>query len=272
MTPGATDSMPQESARQRFPRGLSQPEGGFRFGADTLLLAAFAARHLPGGPDASDSQPLSGLDIGCGCGAASLGLLLLVSRRLALTGLDLDPDMVEAANDNARTLGLADCFQARRGDALEFRQPGLDLALMNPPFRLAGTGRGAATPQKQRARFEGPGGLAALLSCAARCLRPLGRLFLVHLAERLPDILRQMGEGGIAPARLLPVYGRGGQGPADKPARLVLVEGVRGGRGALTLLPGLTLYGSGGELSAEAAAFCPFLAVNPRRSVQAANL
>ncbi len=251
-----------ESARQRFPRGLSQPEGGFRFGADTLLLAAFAARHLPGGDGA-----LSGLEIGCGCGAASLGLLLLApGRRMALAGLDLDPDMVEAAGRNARTLGLADSFQARQGDAADFRQPGLDLALMNPPFRIAGTGRGAATPQKQRARFEGPGGLAALLACAARCLRPQGRLFLVHLAERLPDILRHMGDQGLNPARLLPV-----QGSAAKPARLVLVEGVRGGRGALTLLPALTLYGPGGELSPEAAAFCPFLAVNPRRGVPGAN-
>lgn len=257
---------PQDLARQHFPRGLSQPEGGFRFGADTLLLAAFAARHLPTGP------VLSGLEIGSGCGAASLGLLLLAQgRRLSVTGLDLDPDMVAAANRNAEHLGLADAFRARQGDALDFRHPGHDVALMNPPFRLAGTGRGAATPQKQRARFEGPGGLAALLACAARSLRPQGRLFLVHLAERLPDILRQMGDAGLNPARLLPVYGRGGQGSADKPARLVLVEGVRGGRGALTLLPGLALYGPGGELTAQAAAFCPFLAVNPRRAAQAQN-
>lgn len=255
----------QLQARQHFPRGLSQPEGGFRFGADTLLLAAFAARHLPAAK--AGGHPLAGLEIGCGCGAASLGLLLLAGeRRMSLTGLDLDPDMAEAASRNAHLLGLADALRIRQGDAAEFRLPGLDIALMNPPFRLADTGRGAATPQKQRARFEGPGGLAALLACAARCLRPQGRLFLVHLAERLPDLLRQMGDAGLAPARLLPV-----QGTADKPARLVLLEGVRGGRGTLTLLPALVLYGPGGELSAEAAAFCPFLAVNPRRTSRAAT-
>lgn len=257
------------AARQHFPRGLAQPEGGFRFGADTLLLAAFAARRLPAAR--AGGRTLTGLEIGCGCGAASLGLLLLAGeRRLSLAGLDLDPDMVEAAGRNARLLGLEDGFQARQGDAAEYRLPGIgpgfDIALMNPPFRVAGTGRGAATPQKHRARFEGPGGLAALLSCAARCLRPQGRLYLVHLAERLPDILRQMGEAGVNPSGLLPVYGRGGQGAVDRPARLVLVEGVRGGRGSLTLLPGLALYGPGGELSPHAAEFCPFLAVNPCRT------
>lgn len=246
-------------ARQRFPRGLQQPEGGFRFGADTLMLAAFAARGLPGG------RELTGLEIGCGCGAASLGLLLMAADRdVSLTGLDLDPDMASAAEHNAGLLGLADGFRVQQGDAAEFtlpgKGPGCDIALMNPPFRIVGTGRGAATEQKQRARFEGPGGLAALLACAARCLRPLGRLYLVHLAERLPDVLRQMQDHGLTPSRLVPV-----QGGTEKPARLVLVEGVRGGRGALVLGPALVLYGPGGELTAQAAQFCPFLATNPRR-------
>lgn len=255
MTGDAATPDAARQACQRFPRGLSQPEGGFRFGADTLLLAAFAAGSLPKG------AVLSGLELGCGCGAASLGLLLLAPQHdISLSGLDLDPDMAAAANANARLLGLDRRFRALQGDAGDFRLPGMHLALMNPPFRIAGTGRGAATPQKHRARFEGPGGLGAFLACAARCLRPQGRLYLVHLAERLPDLLRQLGDHGLNPARLLPVHG--GQ---DKPARLVLLEAVRGGRGALTLMPGLVLYGPGGELTRQATEFCPFLAVNPRR-------
>ena len=31
------------TARARFPRGLHQPQDSYRFGADALLLAAFAA-------------------------------------------------------------------------------------------------------------------------------------------------------------------------------------------------------------------------------------
>lgn len=281
--PEAMEPDAVERARAHFPRGLAQPAGGFRFGADTLLLAAFAARHLPrGGPGA---EPLRGLELGCGCGAASLGLLLLApERNLSLTGIDLGPDMVAAAEANAALLGLAHRFRAEVADVNQFRLPAgpdrqgrsgrQDLVLANPPFRIAGTGRGAATPEKDRARFEGPGGLAAFCACAARCLRPQGRLFLVHLAERLPEILRLLGDHGLNPARLLPVHGRqgrggqGGQNGADRPARLVLIEAVRGGRGALTLEPGLVLYGPEGALSAQAEAFCPPLAANPRRGAR----
>ena len=35
-------------ARALFPRGLQQPQGSLRFGADALLLAAFAARQAEG--------------------------------------------------------------------------------------------------------------------------------------------------------------------------------------------------------------------------------
>ena len=62
------------SARQFFPRGLQQPEGSLRFGADALLLAAFAARGVEGMNEARRKQ-LTAADLGCGCGAALLGFL-----------------------------------------------------------------------------------------------------------------------------------------------------------------------------------------------------
>ena len=42
-SPALTES---RDARRHFPAGLLQPEGCARFGMDTLLLAAFAARSL----------------------------------------------------------------------------------------------------------------------------------------------------------------------------------------------------------------------------------
>ena len=68
---------PCHSARRLFPRGLEQPEGSLRFGADALLLAAFAARHVEGLSASVKSRQQGGLtaaELGCGCGAALLGL------------------------------------------------------------------------------------------------------------------------------------------------------------------------------------------------------
>jgi tRNA1Val (adenine37-N6)-methyltransferase len=243
--------------RARFPRGLAQPEGGFRFGADTLLLAAFAHANLKLG------TPLHGLDLGTGCGAAALGLLLLrPQERLRLTGIDTGPEMLDAAEHNARALGLTEAFQPVLADVQDFRPapPGLDFALANPPFRVAGTGKCSPDLGRNRARFEGPGGFAAFAACAGRSLRPRAPLFLVHLAERLPELICALAEAGLPTRRVLPVQGHAGQ-----PPRLVLLMATRGRGTGLVLDCPLVLYDTQGELSQEALAFCPHLAANPTR-------
>ncbi|MHC1753169.1 tRNA1(Val) (adenine(37)-N6)-methyltransferase [Humidesulfovibrio sp.] len=243
--------------RARFPRGLAQPEGGFRFGADTLLLAAFAHANLKHG------TPLNGLDLGTGCGAASLGLLLLrPQERLRLTGIDTGPEMLDAARQNAASLGLAEDFQPLLADVQDYRPapPGLDFALANPPFRVAGTGKSSPDLGRNRARFEGPGGFAAFAACAGRSLRPRAPLFLVHLAERLPELICALADAGLPTRRVLPVQGHAGQ-----PPRLVLLMATRGRGTGLALDCPLVLYDTQGELSQEALAFCPHLAANPTR-------
>lgn len=97
-------------ARKRFPRGLEQPEGSLRFGADALLLAAFAALHLP--PEkcaagAASHRPTLVAELGCGCGAALLGLAMLRPQICGL-GLERENPLLLAAESNASRLGLLD--------------------------------------------------------------------------------------------------------------------------------------------------------------------
>lgn len=264
--PSRADHAPADQAAARralFPRGLAQPAHGFRFAADTLLLAAFAAQ---GQKPARPGQALHGLDIGTGCGAAAFGLLLLrPDLDLRLTGIDASPEMLACAEANARALGLEDRLTPRLADAADFTAPAFDFALCNPPFRAPGTGRACPNPGRHGARFEGAGGFGLFAACAARALRTRGTLFLVHLAERLPELLAALMDHGLAPKRLLPVQGRAGQSP-----RLVLLSALRRGGPGLTLLPPLTLYDAAGGLTPEAARFCPLLGANAKRA-QAVN-
>lgn len=99
------------NARAHFPAGLEQPQGSLRFGADALLLAAFAARHLEqhsGPPPQSQpvSQPVSVAELGSGCGAALLALVLRCPQVAGL-GLEREEALVLAARRNAALLGLA---------------------------------------------------------------------------------------------------------------------------------------------------------------------
>lgn len=61
------------TARALFPRGLHQPQDSYRFGADALLLAAFAAESLTSLPGTASRKVA---ELGSGCGAALLGLYL----------------------------------------------------------------------------------------------------------------------------------------------------------------------------------------------------
>jgi tRNA1Val (adenine37-N6)-methyltransferase len=96
---------------QRSGLRLLQKKDGFRFGLDSVLLAAYAASlcRLPA------SRPLRAADLGAGCGAVSL----LLSARLpgaAVVGLELDPASCDALRRNIRLNRLNGRLQAVQGD------------------------------------------------------------------------------------------------------------------------------------------------------------
>ncbi|WP_029893465.1 tRNA1(Val) (adenine(37)-N6)-methyltransferase [Desulfohalovibrio reitneri] len=241
-----------EEARAAFPRGLNQPEGGFRFGADALLLASLA------------DPCLATIDLGAGCGAAGLGLALRGAPRVGL--LDRDPDMAACARRNADLLGLAGRTSVYESDVREVRgHPDLapeswSQAICNPPYRRPGSGREAA-PARQGARFAEEGSLDDFCRAAAYLLANRAPLCAVFLAERLVDLFAALRAARLEPKLVRPVQGRRGG-----PVRLVLVRALKNGRPGLELAPQLTLYDAAGAVTAEALDFCPWLAANPRRA------
>ncbi|UJX40049.1 methyltransferase [Desulfovibrio sp. JY] len=250
--------MTQESARQHFPRGLVQPSDGFRFGADALLLACFAAA-LPG---------RRVLDCGTGCGPVGLGMLLSgEDTQRTVLGLDKDPQMVAAANANADALGFSDRFAARLLDVRELRghpdgiaPESMDLVVANPPYRHPDSGRRPPSPGRDAARFETDGGLEAFAAAAAYALVNRGSFACVHLAERLAHVVTSLAARNLEIKRILPITPR-----RDAPARQMLVLARKNGRPGLRLDPPLALYeGEGAEtrLSQQALRYCPFLACN----------
>lgn len=137
-----------------------------------------------------------------------------------------------------------------------------DLVLANPPYRLPGTGRPAATARRNTALFETHGTLDAFTRTAARLLRTGGRFACVYGAARLPALFAALAEARLEPKRLRCVHSR-----LDSPASLVLVEAMHQARPSLTVEAPLVLYegeGPATRLSPAALAFCPFLGCNAR--------
>lgn len=238
------------TAREYFPRGLDQPEDGYRFSIDSLLLAAFAR----------DPGPRV-LDLGCGCGVVGLGMLL-DSPGIHVTGLDANPELLECAGANAERLGVRGRFEPLACDVKAvrevrpFKPESYDAVVMNPPYRDPGRGR-TPTDGRLEARFEAGARLEDFIGAAAYGLKNKRRIYAVFLPERLAALFRVLNHAALEPKRLLLVHGA-----ADERAKIALVEARKNGGPGLQAEPPLILY-AGGVLTGRALAFCPALACNP---------
>ncbi|SDD89758.1 tRNA1(Val) (adenine(37)-N6)-methyltransferase [Desulfuromonas thiophila] len=207
---------------------LIQPRQGYRFSFDPLVLCDFArldgVQHL--------------LDLGCGCGL----MALLAARRqpaLRVTAIEVQPAQADRARRNVCLNGLESQVRVVCGDVRQWAptaRQSCDLVLCNPPFRPAQAGRQALDAERRAARHEQHGTLAELLSAAGQVLSHGGRCALVHLAERLTDVLEAMRRARLEPKRLRLVHSRAGQD-----ACLVLVEGRKGSRPGLRVQSPLLL-------------------------------
>jgi tRNA1(Val) A37 N6-methylase TrmN6 len=201
-----------------------QPRIGYRAATDPVFLAA----AIP----AKTGQTV--LDLGCGVGVASLCLSARVPG-LTLTGLEVQAAYAALARRNAAENGAA--FNVVDGDlrALPEALRGLafDHVIANPPYYPA-QGPAAQDPGRDRAlREDTP--LADWLDVGLRRTRDGGYLTMIHLVDRLPDILA--GLHARASVTVLPLAAR-----AARPARRVIVQARKGGRSPFCLLPPLVIH------------------------------
>lgn len=219
---------------------IIQHQKGYRFSIDPVLLANFASVN------AGDRV----LDLGCGGGIIAL---LLAKWRAAeqIVGVEIQEDQAERAQRNVLLNDLAAKVEIRQGDLRHLTGNNIGLferVVSNPPFRAAETGRCSQGDERARSRHELAGSLDDFLAIASILLQQGGTFSMIHLAERVVDIVAGMRAVQIEPKRLRMVHSR-----SDCGARLLLVEGRKRGRPGLEVEPPLFVY-DGEEYSAEVAA------------------
>ena len=210
---------------------ILQPRAGYRAGLDAVLLAAAA-------PVRAGERVL---DAGAGVGVVGLCLATRVSGA-RVTLVEKQPELVSLAGRNVVRNDMQD-----RVDVVEADVTGSARALMmaglgpetfaNPPFHVEGQGRRPRNAIKAAAHAMPAGHLARWVAFAARVARPDGTLTIIHRADAMTELLGRV-DGRFGALNVLPIHPRAGA-----PASRILVQGKKGSRAPLTLLPGLILHG-----------------------------
>ncbi len=219
---------------------IQNPEW-FCFGVDAVLLSDFAAQTV--------KQNARVLDMCTGNGIIPL-LLTEKSRASHITGLEIQEPVAEMANRSVIFNGLEDKIQIKQGDLKDaevlFGREVFDSITCNPPYKENHGGLKNATDTVTIARHEIFCTLEDIIRVSAKCLKPYGKLCIIHRPERLADIICLMREARLEPKRLRFVH------PSpNKTANMILIEGAKYGNPKLFLEPPLYVYNENGEYSDE---------------------
>ena len=214
-----------------------QKRDGFKFGIDAVLLSDFA----------KGTKSQRTLDLCTGTGIVPM-LLSAKTDTPRIDALEIQSEICDMAKRSVIYNNLEDRIYITEGDLKDapaiYGKAVFDKITVNPPYMKCGTGIINDTDTKTISRHEVKCTLEDVISVSAQLLKPRGRLYMVHRATRIADILCLMRKYKIEPKRLRLVHPS-----VHKAANLLLIEGIRGAAADLVLSEPLYVYDENGSYS-----------------------
>ena len=224
---------------QRDGYKLIQNSKIFCFGMDAVLLSSYAI--------VNEGDKV--LDLGTGNGVIPI-LLKARTKGSHFTGLEIQDINVDMARRSVEYNQIQADVEIIQGDIKEasaiFGGASFDVVTTNPPYMNENHGLQNPESHKAIARHEILCTLEDVVREGAKVLKSGGKFFMVHRPQRLVEIFELMRKYGLEPKRMRLVHPF-----IDKPANMVLVEGVRGGKPQLTVEEPLIIYVDKGVYSQE---------------------
>jgi tRNA1Val (adenine37-N6)-methyltransferase len=212
---------------------IAQPRRGFRAGHDSVLLAA----AVPAAPGARLAE------LGAGAGVASLCLASRVPG-LEILGIEIDPELVRLATENAARNGFAATLRFAQGDVLALSLPPHSFrhVFFNPPFHPeTGTRFGDDSRRLAKQDDAAP---REWTRVALELTEALGTVTAILRYDRVGEAIAAAGAESVTVFPLFPHEG-------EAPKRAIL-QIVKTGRRDLRTLPGLVLHRQEGGNTEEA--------------------
>jgi tRNA1Val (adenine37-N6)-methyltransferase len=218
---------------------IKQNRTGYRFSIDAILLAS----HVYARP--GDRI----IDIGTGCGIIAL-MLAYRNPEIKVFGIEIQKSLSVLAALNVKNNKMENRIEIICADVKDLKKSAIsgpaDIVVCNPPYRKAKSGR--VNPDKQRAlaRHEIKITLPDVFETARKLLRVSGKFVIIYPSERTADIITHMRLSGIEPKYFRFIYSK-----KNAESKLVIVEGVKGGRPGATIAYPLLIYRDDGCYSDE---------------------
>ena len=218
---------------------VKQNRSGYRFSIDAVLLAGHI-RLRPG-----DKV----LDLGTGCGIIPL-ILAYRHKKIKVYGVEIQKELACIASENVKENHMENRITIFCLDMKDLKQNMIsgpaDLIVCNPPYRKTKSGRMNPDEQRAVARHEIKVKLNDVIETARRMLRTSGRFVMIYPAQRMIDMLTQMRSNCIEPKFFRMIYS-----DLNSEAKLILVEGIKGGRPGAKIGPPLIIYCKDGSYTDE---------------------
>lgn len=221
---------------------LKQIPDGFKTSMDSVLLAAACP--------AKEGDHI--LDLGCGVGSAGFCVLYRVPDT-KLTGIDVLPDHVELAKENAvlnhkdaRATFIAE--DIRDYDPVLDGNEGFDHIICNPPYLPPGAHIQSPSANKQLAIGLGEDDidLKDWIDAAHRNLKSGGGLTIINRADATDKIIREMGRK-FGAVEIIPLWPK-----LSVKAKRVIIRGIKDRKSPATMHPGIVLHNAGGDYTSAA--------------------
>ena len=247
--PMAPSAVPQSLTEDAFLGGrlwILQPEKGYRAGIDAVFLAA-AVPCVAG-------ETI--FEAGIGTGVAAL-CAIVRNPAIHVTGIEIASRYAMLCEENAKRNGFghslrvihADVKEALRKDLSHLPQHGtFSHAIANPPYFDEGKSTPSPNVLKAQAHAFGPEDLEIWVKVMHTMVALRGTVTIVHRAETLGKILGAM-ENRFGDIRIAPLYAREGTA-----ASRVVVQGIKGSKAPMQLLPGLILHTESSQFTPDAEA------------------
>ncbi len=204
---------------------LYQPENGYFYNSDSILLYGFIARFR---------LKRKVLDIGAGCGIVGL-LTAQEFPDIALEAVEKQPIYAQFARRNAHINGIG--YTLHEGDFLELGGHGsYDWIVSNPPFYHEGSAR-CDNAMIHQARYNIHLPIEALAIKIAKLLTSKGEAVICYDARQFAPLCGAFERSGLRVCTVQFVHSK-----KDRPSTLVMVHLKKNSRSLASILPPLIVF------------------------------